>query len=216
MARKDNREKTTVDAMEVTRNHIACGGGIFPLTGLFSRRVFREPGPRCYNSLFKEAVMRKVSRGSAGFTLIELLIVVAIIGILAAIAIPAYTGYTTRAKVAGVVNLIGALKTAEAAYYQTNGAWPAECTGQAACQAAMGVTVPTQYMAAANGIIVNSDGAGTIQATIANTNSDADNGTITLTPSAANGNIPAGTTWTWGGNAPASYIPQNQPAAAGG
>jgi len=206
MARKDNREKTAVDAMEGTRNHIACGGGIFPLTGLFSRRVFREPGPRCYNSLFKEAVMRKVSRGSAGFTLIELLIVVAIIGILAAIAIPSYTGYTARAKVAGVVNLIGALKTAEAVYYQTNGAWPAECSGQAACQAALGVTVPTQYI---SGITVNDAGNGDITATIANTNSNADTKTVTLTPSAAgaNNNPPAGLTWTWGGTVPASYRP---------
>jgi len=206
MARKDNREKTTVDAMEGTRNHIACGGGIFPLTGLFSRRVSREPGPRCYNSLFKEAVMRKVSRGSAGFTLIELLIVVAIIGILAAIAIPAYTGYTTRAKVAGVVNLIGALKTAEAAYYQTNGAWPPECNSATACQTELGVTVPTQYI---SGILVNDAGNGDITATIANTNSDADGGTIILTPSAAGANNipPAGLTWAWTGSAPASYRP---------
>ncbi len=64
--------------------------------------------------------MIKVVRGNKGFTLIELLIVVAIIGILAAIAIPAYTGYTEKARMAGVVTAMDAMKSAVAASYAQN------------------------------------------------------------------------------------------------
>ena len=67
----------------------------------------------------------KVRRGTKGFTLIELLIVIAIIGILAAIAIPAYTSYTGKAKLAGVIHSIGAIKNAVAAYHVEAGAVPA-------------------------------------------------------------------------------------------
>ena len=143
--------------------------------------------------------MMKVSKGSAGFTLIELLIVVAIIGILAAIAVPAYTGYTARAKVAGAVNAIGALKSAEAANFQTAGAWTA-CADVPTCQAALGVTVPAQYV---TGITVAAAN-GAITATVGNTKSDADGGQLILTPDAT------GSTWTWSGGAgmPASYIPK--------
>lgn len=153
--------------------------------------------------------MMKVSKGSAGFTLIELLIVVAIIGILAAIAVPAYTGYTARAKVAGVVNAIGALKSAEAAAFQTTGAWTT-CTGATAasgptgCQSVLGVTTPIQYIAEGD-ISVNADGKGTIAAKISGTKSDADGGTLSLTPDAT------GSTWTWSGDAnlPPSYVPKS-------
>ncbi len=65
--------------------------------------------------------MIKVVRENKGFTLIELLIVVAIIGILAAVAIPAYTGYTEKARMSEVVNAVGAVKTAVASTYTSNG-----------------------------------------------------------------------------------------------
>lgn len=66
--------------------------------------------------------MRKVQ---AGFTLIELLIVVAIIGILAAVAIPAYQDYTIKAKISEGPSMVGAVKTALAGHYQSNGTFPA-------------------------------------------------------------------------------------------
>ncbi len=141
--------------------------------------------------------MIKVVRENKGFTLIELLIVVAIIGILAAVAIPAYTGYTARAKVAGAVNAVGALKSAEAAAFQTNGAWVA-CADVPTCQANLGVTVPNQYV---TGIVVDGN-SGAITATVGNTKSDADGGTLVLTPNGT------GTIWTWTGTVPASYIPK--------
>jgi type IV pilus assembly protein PilA len=144
--------------------------------------------------------MVKVRRGNKGFTLIELLIVIAIIGILAAIAVPAYTGYTARAKVAGVVNAIGALKSAEAANYQSAGTWTA-CADVASCQTNLGVTVPSQYI---NGISVVA-ATGAITATITGTNSDADGGTLVLTPVVGANGV---STWGWSGTAPQSYWPK--------
>ena len=58
---------------------------------------------------------------SMGFTLLELLIVVIIVGILAAVAIPQFTNATDRSRESEGRNAIGALLTAEAAYYQERG-----------------------------------------------------------------------------------------------
>ena len=143
----------------------------------------------------------KIRRGAKGFTLIELLIVIAIIGILAAIALPAYTGYTGRAKVAGVVHSIGAIKTSVAAYFVESGGTPAAGTA-ALINTQFGVNVPTQYATYAVG--ANAAGCGTITATIANNiNTDVNGQTLTLTPDVLC------QVWTWGGSVPASYMPKS-------
>jgi type IV pilus assembly protein PilA len=136
--------------------------------------------------------MMKMRRNTKGFTLIELLIVVAIIGILAAIAIPAYSGYTAKAKVAGVVHSMGAIKTAVSAYYTEAGAVVAAAT-ETDIKTAYGIDVPTQY--ATFGVA----GDGTITAlTGANLGTDASNKTIVLKPDTTF------KSWTWD---PSSTIP---------
>lgn len=63
-----------------------------------------------------------------GFTLIELLIVLIIIGVLATLAIPQYTGYVEKARAAEALSMIGALKTAEAAYKLESGVYTTDIT----------------------------------------------------------------------------------------
>jgi type IV pilus assembly protein PilA len=141
----------------------------------------------------------KVRRGTKGFTLIELLIVVAIIGILAAIAIPAYSGYTAKAKIAGVVHTMGAVKNAVAAYYTEAGAVPGAATA-ADIKTTFGLDAPEQYATLA---VTATTGA--IVATIRNVNADVNNGTITLTPDWATKQ------WTWSGDGTlitAAYLPK--------
>ncbi|MES2212006.1 MAG: pilin [Pseudomonadota bacterium] len=60
----------------------------------------------------------------AGFTLIELMIVVAILGVLAAIAIPAYHDYVVRARVAELINVGSAAKTAVSEFALTHHHFP--------------------------------------------------------------------------------------------
>ena len=137
----------------------------------------------------------KIRRGTKGFTLIELLIVIAIIGILAAIAIPAYTGYTGRAKIAGVVHSMGAVKTAVGAYFVENGSVPA-AGDVATIKTDFGIDIATQYA------LYQVSAAGVIQATIQNVNAETNGQTLTLTPDATF------KTWTWGGSVPISYMPK--------
>jgi type IV pilus assembly protein PilA len=128
--------------------------------------------------------MMKMRRNTKGFTLIELLIVVAIIGILAAIAIPAYSGYTTKAKVAGVVHAIGAVKTSIAAYHtEAGGATVPVAATAAVIGATFGVAPPTVY-ALFDDIVAGAN-------------------TITLTPDTAFSR------WTWGGTIPVAYQPKS-------
>jgi len=146
----------------------------------------------------------KIRRGTKGFTLIELLIVIAIIGILAAIAIPAYTGYTGRAKVAGVVHSMGAIKTAVSAYFVENGSTPA-ATDVAAIKTNYGIDVAAQY--ALFSVAAGNNTCGVITATIGTApaslvNTDVNGTTLTLTPDATC------KTWGWGGSVPASYMPK--------
>jgi len=140
----------------------------------------------------------KIRRGAKGFTLIELLIVIAIIGILAAIAIPAYTSYTGKAKFAGVIHSVGALKNAVSAYNVEAGAVPA--TTNANIKGTFGVDVPNQYAdfsVAAGGAIT-----ATLNKDI---NTDLTNGlAITLTPADNTLKI-----WTWSGTVPTQYLPKS-------
>ncbi len=152
----------------------------------------------------------KIRRGTKGFTLIELLIVIAIIGILAAIAIPAYTGYTGRAKLAGVVHTMGAIKTAVSAYFVENGSSPAASVALGATDGGtiktnFGVDVPAVYAGialtagAGDG---NAKACGDITATISGINADTQGQTLVLTSDTHC------KTWTWSGSVPVSYMPK--------
>ncbi len=142
----------------------------------------------------------KVRRGAKGFTLIELLIVIAIIGILAAIALPAYTGYTTKAKVAGVVHSMGAIKTAVAAYYTETGAPPAVALANVDdIKTVLGIDVGTQYATFDVGA-----GTGVITATISNI-PNVNGGWLKLTPDFAT------KLWSWtsdGALVTQAYLPK--------
>ena len=150
----------------------------------------------------------KIRRGAKGFTLIELLIVIAIIGILAAIAIPAYTGYTGRAKLAGVVHTMGAIKTAVSAYFVENGGSPGgtvafQATDGGTIKSNYGVDVPAQY--AQFDVSNVATGCGTITATIGATaiNADVNGKHLVLTPDAFC------KTWAWSSaDMPPAYLPK--------
>ncbi len=140
----------------------------------------------------------KVSRGSKGFTLIELLIVVAIIGILAAIAIPAYTGYTKKAKVAGIVNSMGAIKNALTAYYTEQGAGPGVDLTTATIITTLGISPAVEYATS----YAYTAASRMITATAIPTLSIGGDQTITLTGDTGF------QTWAWGGGADPVYIPK--------
>jgi type IV pilus assembly protein PilA len=141
----------------------------------------------------------KVKRGTKGFTLIELLIVIAIIGILAAIAIPAYTSYTGKAKVAGVVHSMGAIKNAVAAYHvEAGGATVPVAANVSAIQTTFGIDIAPRYA------LFDVAADGSITATIQNVNSEVDGQGIKLTPDATF------KLWTWSavGTLPIAYLPK--------
>ncbi|MFA5858062.1 MAG: prepilin-type N-terminal cleavage/methylation domain-containing protein [Elusimicrobiota bacterium] len=61
--------------------------------------------------------MMNLKKNSKGFTLIELVVVLVIIGILAVIAVPSYRNYTRRAMAAEGNALLGAILSAQKAYF---------------------------------------------------------------------------------------------------
>jgi len=65
----------------------------------------------------------RMRRSSSGFTLMELLIVVIVVGILATIALPQFRNMVNRARMAEARNTVGAILTAELAYFQENTAF---------------------------------------------------------------------------------------------
>lgn len=150
--------------------------------------------------------MLKVQRNSKGFTLIELLIVIAIIGILAAIAIPAYTGYTKKSKFAGVVNGMGALKNAVAAYFTEKGTLEGiDVEGIENIANSFSITLPSQYINTTGTTVVgDNEIAVTITANVTGIGTDVNGKTLTLSTT----NIEKGEQWSWGGDVPDAYKPK--------
>jgi len=64
-----------------------------------------------------------MTRIRGGFTLVELMIVVVIIGVLSVLAITGYRKYTYASRNAEAVQFLGAVRAAQMAYYQANGAF---------------------------------------------------------------------------------------------
>src|SRR5215470_16613570 len=62
-------------------------------------------------------------RNQKGFTLMELMVVIVIVAILAAVAVPLYINYVKDAQRTEAKGAIGAIFTANQAYYQKSGAF---------------------------------------------------------------------------------------------
>ena len=73
--------------------------------------------------------MQKIYIRKKGFTLIELMIVVAIIAFLAMVAIPNFLRYAAKAKRSEVYLNLGAIYTAQKAYWAENNSYSPNLTG---------------------------------------------------------------------------------------
>lgn len=67
--------------------------------------------------------MKKLLNGQRGFTLMELMVVIVIVAILAAVAVPLYINYVNDARDTEAKGAIGAVITAEQAFFQQNSAY---------------------------------------------------------------------------------------------
>jgi len=140
-----------------------------------------------------------------GFTLIELMIVVAIIAILAAIAVPAYQNYIIRSKISEGLSQADMARTAVGETFQTTGVIPGSNAS-----AGLPVTKASLQSTYVNDLEV---AAGVITVTIQGTNSDADTGTVVLTPYQGDGvtalvkGYTGNITWKCTGTVPKKYLP---------
>ena len=141
-------------------------------------------------------------KGKKGFTLIELMIVVAIVGILAAIAIPAYLDYTVKTKITEVTTAMDALAQAASEYHASAGYFP-PATGAYATVGAF-AAVSDKYASwtyTAGSTIDNCY----FEATFHNLASSVDLCTLNIYLQFNSG---TGYSKSYGGNAPAKFIPK--------
>ncbi len=128
-----------------------------------------------------------------GFTLIELMIVVAILGILAVFAIPAYNDYVIRSKVAELINVGSAAKTAISEYVITNGAFPTGTTSGGFSLVSTNLVTSMTYSSATGAVTINASPTN-VGATMA----------IVLTPST---NASGAVTWACTATGSSQYAP---------